>query len=294
MNKKLFGTGVALVTPFTAAGEIDWKALEKIIDFDIANSVNYFVILGTTGETATLTHEEKIAVWKFAKEKVAGRVPLVAGIGGNNTAELVHLFSTLDLSGYDAILSVSPYYNKPTQEGIFQHYMKLAEASPLPIIIYNVPSRTSSNISAETILRLANASEKFIAVKEASGNFAQVMQIIKSAPENFSVISGDDNITVPLMSIGAIGVISVAANSFPKVFCEMVSNFLSGDIVGAATNHYKLFSATELLFAESSPAGVKAALNIKGLCEPDVRLPLVKATENLFEKMKKEIADNNI
>ncbi len=285
------GTGIALITPFKINGEIDWNALEKLIHFNIDNGVNYLVSLGTTGESVTLSIEEKKRVWEFTSKIVNGRIPLVAGIGGNNTAQLINTFKEFDIIGYDAILSVSPYYNKPSQEGIYHHFMKIAESSPLPIIIYNVPGRTASTITAETILKLAKANEKFIGVKEASGNFAQCMQIVKDKPDGFLVISGDDITTLPMISFGMDGVISVVAQAFPKEFSEMVNESLSGNFLDARSLHFKLLDFMNLFFAEGSPEGVKAALHILGICENVLRLPLVPVSNLLYRKIESAISD---
>ena len=274
-----------MITPFKKDGAIDFNALEKLIHFNIDNGVNYFVSLGTTGETATLGKDERKEVWKFTAKAVNGKVPLVAGIGGNNTAEVVGTIKEFHEAGFDAILSVSPYYNKPTQEGIYQHFMKIAEAAPLPVILYNVPGRTSSNISAETTIRLAKASEKFIGMKEASGNFAQCMHIVKEKPANFLVISGDDIITLPMIGFGMDGVISVVGQAFPKDFSAMVKEALNGNFTEAKRLHYKLLDFMEWFFAEGSPGGVKAALHYLGICENVVRLPLVPVSETLYQKI---------
>lgn len=287
MAQKFHGTGVALITPFKKDGGVDYGALEKLLQFNMKNGVNYFVVLGTTGESATLTYHEKREVWKFVAEFVDEKIPLVAGIGGNNTAEVAEQMLEFNTEHYDAILSVSPYYNKPSQEGIYRHYMRLAEISPLPIIIYNVPGRTNSNITSETTLRLAKATKRFIGIKEASGNFSQIMRIVKERPsENFLVISGDDLITLPLLSLGCDGVISVVAQAFPEDFSAMVSEGLEGKFEKAQKLHYKLLDFMELFFAEGSPAGVKAALNILGICENVLRLPLVTVSEELLRKIK--------
>jgi len=285
-NSKFTGTGVALITPFQKDGAIDFNALEKLIHFNIDNGVDYFVVLGTTGESATLSSQEKNDVWKFVAKISSGKIPLVAGIGGNNTMKIAEEMKSFSIAGYDAILSVSPYYNKPSQEGIYQHFMMLHDASPLPIIIYNVPGRTSSNINAETTLRLANASKKFIAIKEASGNFLQIMQIVKSKPKDFLVISGDDLITLPLISFGVAGVISVVAQAFPKDFSLMVKAALNRNFEEAGKLHLKLLDFMYMFFTEGSPAGVKAALNILGICENILRLPLVPVSEELLSKIK--------
>ncbi|MEO6169095.1 MAG: 4-hydroxy-tetrahydrodipicolinate synthase [Chitinophagales bacterium] len=285
-DSKFRGTGVALITPFKSNGKIDFAALEKLIHFNIENGVNYFVSLGTTGETATLSKEERKEVWKFTSKSVNGKVPLVAGIGGNNTAEVVETVKTFQQKGFDAILSVSPYYNKPTQEGIYQHFMKITEATPLPIILYNVPGRTSSNITAETTIRLAKTTEKFIGMKEASGNFAQCMHIVKEKPADFLVISGDDIITLPMIGFGMDGVISVVGQAFPKDFSSMVNEALKGNFGEAKQLHYKLLDFMEWFFAEGSPGGVKSALNTLGICENVVRLPLVPISEGLRQKIE--------
>ena len=283
------GTGVALVTPFDKNGLVDFAALGKIIDFNIRNGVNYFVVLGTTGETATLTKEEKRDVFLFVKEHTRKRVKLVAGIGGNDTNDVAHALETFDSVGYDAVLSVSPYYNKPSQRGIYLHYKILIEASPLPIILYNVPGRTGSNIAFETAIQLANESNKIIGIKEASGNFAQIMRLVQHQPKHFRVISGDDAITLPMMSLGAVGVISVVAQAFPKLFSRMVNAALEGDFAKATKPHYQLLDAMELFFAEGNPAGVKAALHALGLCENVLRLPLVQSTEGLYKKLATQV-----
>ncbi len=286
-----FGTGVALITPFTSGKEIDFHALARIIDFNIENGVDYFIVLGTTGESVTLSESEKKLVFDFVVKHVNQRVPLVAGIGGNNTTEIAEKMMRFDTNGFSAFLSVSPYYNKPTQEGIYQHYMELEKASALPIIIYNVPGRTSSNISAETCLRLAGSSKKFIAVKEASRNLSQIMIIVNNKPEHFQVISGDDNLTLPMMSIGAIGVISVVAQALPVAFSNMVNDALKHNFLSAQKWHYRMFEAMDLFFAEGNPAGVKAALHTLNLCQNQLRLPLVPVSEGLYQKIKKAVSD---
>ncbi|MBK9732913.1 MAG: 4-hydroxy-tetrahydrodipicolinate synthase [Chitinophagaceae bacterium] len=285
IHQKFRGTGVALITPFKKDGSIDFTALDKLIHFNIDNGVNYFVSLGTTGETATLTKEERKEVWQFSSKSVNGKVPLVAGIGGNNTAEVVETVKQFDIPGFDAILSVSPYYNKPSQEGIYQHFMKIAEVSNLPLLLYNVPGRTSSNISAETTIRLAKSHERFIGMKEASGNFAQCMRIVKEKPKDFLVISGDDIITLPMIGFGMDGVISVVGQAFPTDFSEMVTEALNGNFAAAQQSHYKLLDFMEWFFAEGSPGGVKAALNILGICENIVRLPLVPVSNTLYQRI---------
>ena len=277
LQSQFSGTGVALVTPFKTDGAIDWAALERIIEHVLQDSgVDYIVSLGTTGEAITLSTSECKQVFAFTIKKVNGRVPLVAGLfGSNNTATILDRYQIYDLDGFGAVLSSSPAYNKPSQEGIFQHYMKVAEASPLPIIIYNVPSRTGSNVSAKTTVRLANASERFVAIKEASGNIVQGMDILKHKPEHFLVLSGDDPITLPLIAAGGAGVISVIANAYPKTFSTMVRSAMSGDFATARGLNNTLLDIHNWLYVENNPCGIKAALNIMGLCENNVRLPLV-------------------
>ena len=281
------GTGVAIVTPFTTKGDIDFPALTKLVEHLIKGRVEYIVVLGTTGETATLSKEEKQQVIAHIIKATKKRIPLVLGVGGNNTAELVMQLKKDDLSGFDAILSVSPYYNKPSQEGIYQHYKAIAKASPLPIILYNVPGRTSSNITAETTLRLANEFKNIIAIKEASGNIEQCMKIIKYRPDNFLIISGDDNLTLPLIASGADGVISVVANAYPKDFSDMVRFALVHDLKNAQKLHYKLMEITEQLFADGNPGGVKVVLAKKKITQPTVRLPLVEPNDTVKAKLKK-------
>ncbi len=287
MNK-FRGTGVALVTPF-ANGAVDYEGLKAVIEHCIEGGVEYLVSLGTTGESATLTPKESLEVLEFTTKTIAGRVPLVAGFGGNNTQAIIDKIKAFHFEGVDAILSVSPYYNKPTQEGIYRHYMALAEMAPRPIIIYNVPSRTSSNITAETTLRLAHASDKFIAVKEASSDLVQCMNIVKGKPDNFLVLSGDDAITLPMLSFGMDGVISVIANAFPRRFSDMVRYGLSGDFKAASKLHFDVLEMMDLLFVEGNPAGVKAALELQNICSKEVRLPLVELSEKNYINMKNAI-----
>jgi 4-hydroxy-tetrahydrodipicolinate synthase len=285
LRKELRGTGVALVTPFKKNTDVDYDALAKLIDFDISNGVEYLITLGTTGETPTLTAEEKIDIINFTYEKVKGRVPVVVGIGGNNTKEVMENLSNYPLEKATAVLSASPYYNKPSQEGIYQHYKALAEASPKPIILYNVPGRTGSNMSAETTLRLAK--EKNIeGMKEASGNMVQCMHILRDKPEDFLVVSGDDHIAMALIACGMDGVISVAANCFPKDFSEMIRLGLKGDFAAARPLHYKCLEGCDLLFAENNPAGVKAVLYELGIIENVLRLPVVPLSEGIHQKVK--------
>lgn len=279
-HQRFSGTGVALVTPFRN-GQIDWGALERLIEHVISGGVEFLVSLGTTGESVTTTEAEHREIIDFTIKVNRGRLPLVAGIfGGNNTAELVHKIKTFNFKGIDALLSSNPAYNKPSQEGIYQHYMALAEVSPLPIIIYNVPSRTASNMTAETTLRLAHASDKFLGVKEASDDIYQVMKIIQGKPNDFLVLSGDDFITLPLIASGGNGVISVIANTTPRPFTDMVRAALRQDMSTAQALNLKLLDLYRLLFLEGNPAGVKAALETQGICSREMRLPLVPMSEN--------------
>lgn len=283
----LTGTGVAIVTPFTNKGEVDYPALTKLVEHLIKGKVEYIVVLGTTGETATLSKEEKQQVIAHIIKTNKKCIPLVLGVGGNNTAELVHSLKKDDLSAFSAILSVSPYYNKPSQEGIYQHYKALSKASPLPIILYNVPGRTASNIAWDTTIRLAKDFKNIVAIKEASGNLEQCMKIIKHRPDNFLVISGDDNLTLPMIASGANGVISVVANAYPKDFSDMVRAALKHDLKTAQKLHYKLLEITEQLFADGNPGGIKHVLALKNITKPTVRLPLVEPNDTVKAKLKK-------
>jgi 4-hydroxy-tetrahydrodipicolinate synthase len=291
MNSKFKGTGVALVTPFHKQGMVNFSSLEKLIEHCIGGGINYLVVMGTTAETATLTREEKHALAEFVVETVNERVPLVLGIGGNNTQEIVNALRTLALDGYDAILSVTPYYNKPQQRGMYLHYKNIAVVSPLPIIMYNVPSRTSVNIKPETVLQLANDFDNIIGIKEASGNVEQVMDIVRQKPKDFLVISGDDLLTLPLLAMGCDGVISVTANAFPAEVSQMVQLGLKGDVKKAREIHYKLTEFTQALFADGNPAGIKAALEIKGLISNHLRLPLVKVEKPLYNLISSLITE---
>jgi 4-hydroxy-tetrahydrodipicolinate synthase len=288
MNK-FHGTGVAMVTPFQADGQVDYDALEKLIDHLIDGGINYLVSLGTTGESATLSKEEKKQVFAFTAKTVNKRVLLVAGIAGNNTLETVAEIKAFDTTGYDAILSASPHYNKPTQEGIYQHYKAIAEATPLPIILYNVPSRTGTSVNAETTVRLATDFKNIIGIKEASGNFDLLNQLMRDKPEDFLVISGDDPISLPMIAMGAVGVISVVGNALPRQFSDMIKKCLAGDYKGAQPAHYNMIEFTRLMFAEGSPAGVKSALKHLGVCGDTLRLPLVPVSESAAEDIKVQI-----
>jgi len=283
---KLTGTGVAIITPFTKKSEVDFDALEKMIDFVIDGGVEYIVTLGTTGETPTLTKKEQRDIVDFTAKIINDRVPLVLGIGGNNTKEVIDHFSNFSLEKITAILSSSPNYNKPSQEGIFQHYKAIAEASPLPVILYNVPGRTGSNITAETTLRLAKECENIVGIKEASGNMIQCMHILKNKPEDFLFVSGDDHISLPLVACGSKGVISVVANCFPKDFSELIRLSLKNEFEKAAQLHLKLLPAYDLLFVENNPAGVKAFLYELKIIENELRLPLVPLSAPNHQKVK--------
>lgn len=286
LREQFRGTGIAIVTPFLEDGAIDWEAYKKLIHFWIENKVEYLVVLGTTGESATIHGEEKQAVFSFVKNEVAGRLPLVAGIGGNDTAEVIEGFKKFNLEGYSAILSVSPYYNKPNQEGLFQHYKALDAATPLPIIMYNVPGRTGMNVSADTTIRIARECKNIFATKEASGNFDQVNQIIKYKPAEFMVISGDDPITLPMIAAGAEGLISVVANAYPKEYAEMVRLCMDGKFAEAQQLHYKYTDIIASMFTEGSPSGVKAYLSEMGLCKNTFRMPVWPVSEKHMEKIR--------
>lgn len=291
MNK-FHGTGVALVTPFKTDGSVDHSGLKNIIDYVISGGVEYIVSLGTTGETATLTNDEKKAVWETTVEHAAGRITLVAGIGGNNTAEVVQDLKRFDSRGFDAVLSVSPYYNKPTQEGIYQHYKAVAEASELPVMLYNVPGRTSMNMTAETTLRLAHDFKNIIGTKDASANFDQFNKIIRDKPEDFLLISGDDAIALPLISMGAAGVISVVGNAIPGLFSTMVRMCLDGKFIEAQPLHFSVTEIINLFFAEGNPCGVKSALKLLDICDDTLRLPMVNVsteTQNLIQQELKKL-----
>lgn len=288
LRDKLRGTGVALITPFKADGKIDFDALGKVIDFVIRDGVDYVVTLGTTGETPTLDKSEKTDIINYTYEQVNSRVPVVVGIGGNDTAALVKEIETFPLEKAIAILSVSPYYSKPSQEGLYQHYKTLAAATPKPVVLYNVPARTGRNLSAETTIRLSEI-DNIAGIKEASGDMGQCMQILRDRHQDFLVVSGDDALVLPQIACGMDGVISVAANAFPKQFCEMVRHCLQYDLKTAKGLNDQLIKGYELLFAENNPAGVKAAMAIQGLIENNLRLPLVPLSRGLYEQMKEYI-----
>jgi len=286
LRQTLRGTGVALITPFRPDYSIDYDALGKVIDHVITGGVEYVVSLGTTGETPTLSKEEKIAIVNFTYEKVAGRAPVVVGIGGNNTAELIEELKSFPLDKAVAVLSASPYYSKPSQEGLFQHYKALAAVSPKPLLLYNVPGRTGRNLNAATTIRLAKEVKNIAGIKEASGDMAQCMEILRDKPEDFLVVSGDDALTLPQIACGMEGVISVAANSFPRLFTDMVRLCLKGDFKAAKGLNDKLIQGYELLFAENNPAGVKAAMAEMKLIGNYLRLPVVPVSAGLQEKIK--------
>lgn len=282
----LRGMGVALITPFNEDETIDFPALARLVEYQIQNGIDYLVVLGTTAETPTLTEEEKARVRSFVIEKVAGRVPIVMGLGGNNTRAIVDSLKTQNFDGVDAILSVVPYYNKPSQEGIYQHYKAIAQATKLPVILYNVPGRTGVNMTAGTTLRLARDFDNIVAIKEASGNITQMDDIIKNKPADFMVISGDDGITFPLLTLGAVGVISVIGNAFPKEFSKMVRLALNGDFKNALPIHHRFTELFSLLFVDGNPAGVKCLLNAMGYIENKLRLPLVPTRITTYEKIR--------
>lgn len=286
INSKLKGMGVALITPFKDDESIDFDALSRIVEYQIKNGTDYLVVCGTTAETPTLTEKEKEEVKNFVVSVNRGRLPIVLGVGGNNTKAIVEKVQTTDFTGIDAILSVTPYYNKPSQEGLYQHYAAIAKASLLPVILYNVPGRTGVNMTAQTTLRLANEFKNICAIKEASGNFNQIDDIIKNKPVDFMVISGDDGITFPLITLGAVGVISVIGNAFPKEFSRMVRLALQGDYSNARKIHHRFTELIELLFVEGNPAGVKSMLAVMGFIQNKLRLPLVPNTINTYEKIR--------
>jgi 4-hydroxy-tetrahydrodipicolinate synthase len=285
MNK-LIGTGVALITPFKSDLSIDVEALSNLVKEQIANGINYLVVLGTTGESATLSKSEKDLVTNTVIKANSGKLPLVLGIGGNNTAALAEELKFTDLSSFEAILSVSPYYNKPTQEGIYQHYKVISEASKKPVIIYNVPGRTASNVLPATVLRLAQDFKNIIGIKEAAGDIVQAMKLISVLPEGFLVISGDDMVTLPIILAGGHGVISVIGQGLPSEFSKMVQLGLEGKVKEAYQLHYKIMPSIDLIFSEGNPAGIKAMLHTKKACENVVRLPLVKSTDKLLREIE--------
>ena len=285
MKTRLKGMGVALITPFKEDGSVDYDALLRLVDYQLENGTDFLCVLGTTAETPTLTKEEKEKVQRTVIDRVGGRLPILLGVGSNSTQAVVDSVKNDDMTGVDALLVVVPYYNKPSQEGIYQHYKAVAEATELPIVLYNVPGRTGVNMTAETTLRLANDFENIVAIKEASGNIAQMDEIIKNKPEGFDVISGDDGITFPLITLGAVGVISVLGNAFPREFSRMTQLALEGDYVNALPIHHQFAEMCNLLFVDGNPAGVKAMLSIMGMVENKLRLPLVPARQITCEKL---------
>ncbi|HOP58746.1 MAG TPA: 4-hydroxy-tetrahydrodipicolinate synthase [Bacteroidales bacterium] len=289
--KKFKGTGVAIVTPFKNDSSIDFSALGRIINHVIEGGVNYIVGMGTTGEAATLTTDEKQALTSYIVEVIDKRVPLIIGIGGYNTQEVINNIKQIDLEGIDAILSVAPYYNKPNQRGLFQHFKAIATCSPVPVIIYNVPGRTCSNISSDTCLELAHECDNIVGIKEASGDMSQIMRILKRKPENFLVISGDDMLTLPIISAGGSGVISVLANAYPAEWSEMVSNALKNNMKIAREILFRFMEPIDLLFEDGNPSGIKAFLSVKGLCQNNLRLPLVPVNKTVYSKINKAVAE---
>lgn len=293
LRSKLSGTGVAIVTPFKQNFDVDFDALGKLIDFNINNGVDYFITLGTTGEAPTISKEEKFDIINYTYEKVNNRVPVVVGIGGNNTQALIKDLETFPLHKATAVLSASPYYSKPSQEGIYQHYKALAQVSPKPILLYNVPGRTGRNVTAQTTLRLAYEVENIAGIKEAGDDITQCMQLIKGRPTDFLVVSGDDGLILAQMALGFDGVISVAAQAFPKQFSDMIRLGLKGDFEAARNIHYQLLEAYDLLFVENNPAGIKGFLAELGIIQNVLRLPVVPLCEATQNKVKKFLENIN-
>ena len=293
-QNKFRGLGIALITPFRADGSIDEEALIRLVEFQIKGGADFLCIMGTTAETPCLTPEEKLWLHQTLVQRVAGRVPLLMGCGGNNTAAVVRELQETDWTGIDGVLSVCPMYNKPSQEGLYQHFSAIAKASPVPVVLYNVPGRTGVNMTAETTLRLARDFENIVAIKEASGNITQMDDIIKNKPEGFDVISGDDGITFPLITLGAVGVISVIGNALPREFSRMVRLALNGDYASALTIHHKFTELFKLLFVDGNPAGVKAMLHAMGMIENQLRLPLVPTRLTTMEQISAILRELNI
>lgn len=287
--QSLIGTGVALITPFKKDLSVDTEALTKIVHYQIDNGIDYLVVLGTTAETATLTQDEKELVINTVIKANNKKLPLVLGVGGNNTFQVVEELKTRDLSDFTAILSVSPYYNKPTQEGIYQHFKAIAEASPIPIILYNVPGRTASNMLPSTVLRLANEFKNIVAIKEAAGDIVQAMKLIQHKPDGFLVISGDDMVTLPMVLAGGAGVISVIGEGFPKQFSTMVRLGLERKVEEAYQLHYQVADAIDMIFEQGNPAGIKEVFHVLGLCENTLRLPLVNVNEDLANRIRQNV-----
>ena len=288
MNK-FVGTGVALVTPFDINGNVDYVAFSRLLAHVVDGGVDYVLVMGTTGETPCLSAEERRQVIDFAKREIAGRVPIMVGMSGNNTSDLLDAIRNFDFSGIDGLLTASPFYNKPVQNGLYAHFAHVAEVSPVPVILYNIPGRTGVNILPETICRLARDFENIIAVKEASGSVDQIMRVVENKPERFTVISGDDGLTLPLMAVGVKGVISVVANAFPHELSQMVRLALDGDFEQARKLHYKLLPTVRLMFAEGNPAGVKAYLAQMGVIQNVLRLPLVNVSDDLYARIADDI-----
>lgn len=290
-RNKFHGLGIALITPFKTDGSIDFDALDRLVEYQIKGGADFLCIMGTTAETPTLSHEEKWTLKRRLVERVAGRVPLLMGCGGNNTAAIVNELKTEDWTGIDGVLSVCPYYNKPSQEGLYQHFATIAKASPLPVVLYNVPGRTGVNMNAETTLRLARDFENIVAIKEASGFIPQMDDIIKNKPQGFDVISGDDGITFPLITLGAVGVISVIGNALPAEFSRMVRLALKGEYQTSLTIHHKFTELFKLLFVDGNPAGVKAMLSEMGMIENVLRLPLIPTRLTTMEKISQIVKE---
>lgn len=286
MQTNFQGTGVAIVTPFLKNGAVDYPSLAKLLNHIIDGGIDFVVALGTTSEAVTLTAIEKQVIMSFIVQTVNGRVPIVMGLGGNDTVGVVETIESTNFDGVDGILSVGPYYNKPNQRGLYAHFSQVAKASPVPIILYNVPGRTSSNIATDTVVSLARQFENIVAVKEASGNMNQIMQILKNKPESFAVLSGDDALTFPMMTLGAKGVISVVSNAFPASFSKMVQFLLDGNLEEAKPIHFAFLNIIDELFADGNPAGIKAALSLKQICENYLRLPMVPIVEKHFAKLQ--------
>jgi 4-hydroxy-tetrahydrodipicolinate synthase len=291
--KKFKGTGVAIITPFKNDSSIDFAALGRVISHVIGGGVNYIVVMGTTGESVTLTKDEKKAIISYVVETVDKKVPLMVGIGGNNTQEVINTIRHANLCGVDGILSVVPYYNKPGQKGLFQHFKAIATCSPVPVVLYNVPGRTSCNLTSDTCLDLANECENIIGIKEASGDMNQIMRIIKGKPENFSVISGDDIMTIPIIAAGGSGVISVLANAFPAQCSELVNQSLKSNFKQAREIQCRFLEIIDLLFTEGNPSGVKAMMNLMNLCQNILRLPLVPVSRPVYTRIQKAIEEVN-
>ncbi len=294
MDERFRGLGVALVTPFRPNGGIDYAGLEKLLEHQITGGVDYVVSMGTTGESVTLTKEEKKQLLATTIELVRNRVPVVLGVGGNNTAEVIETLGSFEMDGVDGILSVSPYYNKPTQEGIYQHFKAIAQVSLRPIILYNVPGRTGSNMAAETTVRLAKDFNNIVAIKEASGNIDQMGMILKHKPKDFMLISGDDTLTLPAIAIGGVGVISVVGNALPAETSALVNAALKGDLATARIEHLRLMEIISLLFAEGNPGGIKYVLKSLGICGDHMRLPLVNISEATEKKLYHALADAEV